>query len=59
MAYKHPLSGTTNSSPAKKPYFGIEDALAATEALYEDQFPAREKPKEKYTEEDKRFETPL
>jgi hypothetical protein len=52
-------AGHPEAPPAKKLCFGIEDALAATEALYEDQFLAKEKPKEEYTEEDKRFETPL
>jgi hypothetical protein len=59
MASKHPSSGTSDTSPAKRPCFGIGDALAATEVLYENQFLAQEKPEEEESEEDKRFEYPL
>ena len=59
MTSKHPLSGISDSTPAKRPCFGIGDAIAATEVPYENQFLAQEKPKEEKSEEDKRFEYPL
>ena len=55
MTSKHPLSGISDSTPAKRPCFGIGDAIAATEVPYENQFLAQEKK----SEEDKRFEYPL
>ena len=74
MAFKLPSASTSDTSPAKKPSFGIEDALAAMEVLYEDRFPAKENPEEEnpkeenpkeenpkeeeISEEDKRFDIP-
>jgi hypothetical protein len=52
-------TGLPEAPPAKKPCFGTEAALAATEALSEDHFLAQEKPEEEKSEEDKRFEHPL
>ena len=59
MTSKHPLSGTSDTSPAKRPCFGIGDSIAATEVPHENQFLAQEKLKEEKSEEDKRFEYPL